>query len=204
MAEFNGVKLVGDVKSVSKTGFVLSTTNVSAAGDEYTEYIPVILAAKAQPDWLKPGEKTGVKGQLSQKGNTQVVNALSVSQQPLEAEYMNIARLIGQVKYPLQYWSKSEDKQPFANLAVGVAKQVFRAVLFGALATTFSRIVKRGQGIQVQGFLRNREFETRLGEKRSALEIIADPDWCEITSSGTDEFADFNSEPLTEADGAAF
>ena len=202
MEQFNGVKLIGDVRDISKSGFILSTTNVSAAGDEYTEHIPIVLAAKAQPAWLKAGVKAGVKGNLVHKGDAQMVSALSITEQPEDAEYLNVARLIGQVRFPFQYWSKSEGKQPFGNLAIGVAKAVFRSVLFGALATTFSRIVKRGQTVQVQGFLRNRSFDTRAGGRKTALEIIADPDWCEILSAGEDEFSDFENADLA-GDGNA-
>ena len=203
MTEFNAVKLTGDIMSVTKSGFVLKVENQSANGETYTELITCLMPAKAQHSWMKIGAKVSLKGKLDQKADKQVVSVLFADETP-DAEYLNIVRLIGKVRYPFQYWSKSEGKQPFGNLAVGVAKMIFRGVLFGALATTFSRVVKRGQIVQLQGFLRNRSFETRTGEKRSALEIIADPDWCEILSAGEDEFADFDESPIIEAEGAAF
>ena len=203
MTEFNAVKLTGDIMSVTKSGFILKVKNQSANGETYTELITCLMPEKAQHPWMKAGAKASLKGKLDQKADKQVVSVLFADETP-DAEYLNIVRLIGKVRYPFQYWSKSEGKQPFGNLAVGVAKMIFRGVLFGALATTFSRVVKRGQTVQLQGFLRNRSFETRTGEKRSALEIIADPDWCEILSAGEDEFADFDESPIIEAEGAAF
>ena len=143
MTEFNGVKLIGDVMSVSKTGFVLKVENESLNGETYTELITIGMPKKAQPKWLKVEVKAAVKGALGQKGDKQLVNAMEVTEQNPDSEYLNIVRLIGQVKFPFQYWSKSEGKQPFGNLAVGMAKSIFRGVLFGALATTFSRVVKR-------------------------------------------------------------
>jgi hypothetical protein len=207
MTDFNGVKLVGDVSDISRSGFTLSMSNTANSGETFIENIDVICTSKNQPDWLAEGKKAAVKGQLTERTGVQMVKAISVTKPAKDAEYMNLARLIGTLRYSFagQYFDPKPGKQAFGNMAIAVGKNIYRAVLFGALATVFSRTVKTGNLVRVQGFLRKREFFTRAGESRTALEVIADPDWTTILESSTnDQFADFDEEPLTEADGAAF
>ena len=207
--EFNGIKLIGDVSSITRSGFVLSVKNTANSGEEFEERIDVICTKKSQPGWLKEGCKAAIKGQLAEKAGVQMIKALAVNPADDDAEYLNLARLIGKLRYSFagQYFDPKPGKQAFGNMAITVGKTVYRAVLFGALATVFSRTVKTGNLVRVQGFLRKRQFETRAGDSRTALEIIADPDWTTILeASSNDEFADFD-EPVTGdglPDGVAF
>ena len=107
---------------------------------------------------------------------------------------MNICRLIGRLAFSFtgNYFDPKPGKQAFGNLSVRVGRGIYRGVLFGALATVFARTVKTGNLVRLQGFLRKREFETRDGVSKTALEIIADPDWTTVLEAEQfDEFENF-------------
>jgi hypothetical protein len=214
MENFNGVILSGRVSGIKKGGFVLTTENVASNGETYTQEIPIILAAKDQPENLADGMHLSLQGKLVTKTNkagtiqSDMVEAdpATVQAKDDEHEYMNVARLIGKIRYPFQYLSKARGKQPFGNLAVAVGKSVFRGVLFQTLATVFDREAKTGLGVRLQGNLRNREYTDRAGVIHKILEIRADPDWTEILDSAddVDPFSTFDEQAPAAAEGPAF
>jgi single-strand DNA-binding protein len=66
--------------------------------------------------------------------------------------------------------------------------------MFGARGEALSRFLTKGKGIAVEGKLRWHEWESQSGEKRSALEVIADD--VELLGGRGDGGA---SRPVTEA-----
>ena len=188
MEHFNANKLSGDVMSISKSGFTLATVNVGAGGTEYTELHSVVLPKKSQPDWLKEGGRCEFYGALARRlGKTVIVATADTMTQPTEDDdYVNVAQLIGEICSPYKYYPRSENKMALGILLVTVKKAAYLVKLFDAHAVAWSRFVKRGAEVKIQGMLRNRSYVDNNGDTANMLEIIADPDNCKVLKSAED------------------
>jgi len=192
----NQVMLAGDVSQVTRSGFLLTTVNEDINGNQYEQKIPIVLTAKNQPSWLKNGCKAELEGQISGTLKGDVYEEVIIADPGSLAEtdeYMNMARLIGTVGLFGRRPPSPDGKQAFANLAINVAKNVFRAVLFDPLAVVFERRAKKGMRVEVRGPLQNREWVSRAGITNKVLETRADSDWTRLLDSveSFDPFAKF-------------
>ena len=69
--------------------------------------------------------------------------------------------------------------------------------VFGARAEALSRFLSKGKQIAVDGKLRWREWESQAGEKRSALEVVADD--IELLGGRSDSAGSARPAPTEEA-----
>jgi single-strand DNA-binding protein len=69
--------------------------------------------------------------------------------------------------------------------------------VFGARAEALSRFLSKGKQIAVDGKLRWREWESQAGEKRSALEVVADD--IELLGGRSDSAGSARPAPAEEA-----
>ena len=202
---FNGVLMIGDVVSTHKGGFVLLTKNLAINEIEYEDSHKVTVKGK-MPDFVQPGAKVRVRAELQQiaKKTCIVAKADDLAPAAKDSEYMNLARLIGQIKHPFQYLGGIEGKSAIGNMLITVGKTAFRAVTFGAAAAGLQRVAKKGSVMKVEGRVQERAYtDRRTGKEGSMVEIVIDPDGTErlVAPEFNDPFAEaeLGADPATAA-----
>jgi hypothetical protein len=205
MQDFNGILLTGDVASVSKTGFSVITKNVATDGTEYTDEHQIVCKGK-NPAWLEFGVRIEFKAKLVVKDKRTgiVTTPADMRKAADKAGYMNLARLIGEIKHPFRYLPPTPDKQAIGNMLVTVDDQLFRGTCWGTMAMALKRLFTKGTLVQVQGRLQQREYTNRAGDPDSMLEIVCDEEKTKVLvpAANIDEFADFDNDTSPPIDAA--
>ena len=206
MDNFNGVLITGDVTSVAKTGFNVITKNVATDGTEYTDEHQVTCKGK-NPDWLKTGARIEFKAKLAVKDKRTGIVTIPKDMRKAgnKVGYMNLARLIGEIRHPFRYLPPTTDKQAIGNMLVTVEEQLFRGTCWGTMAMALKRLFTKGTMVQVQGRLQQREYINRAGDPDSMLEIVCDEEKTKVLvpAANIDEFADFDAGETVPIDAEA-
>jgi hypothetical protein len=182
--EFNGVRLIGTVKTVVENKALIETVNVGSDGQEYSE-IHVV-----EGDFSKfEGKRVNIIGRLAtvdtEDGRRETIIQAQVITKAKKGEPdQNIAKFVGNAARSFQYFPRTADgKMAFGNLLLVNGPedkpQFVATKAFGHLANSLNRGAVRGSKVQVVGPIRYREYE-QDGESRTALEIVAQPDLTKV------------------------
>ena len=188
--QFNKVLITGDVAEISATQFTVSTARESR-GIVYTEKHSIQCSKAKRPSWLKVGAKIAVKGELVNKGTSQMIKPFKMAQAEPEDEYLNLVRLIGEVIKVRHLPASPDGKRPTTNVDFQLTKAgVFHTSMWGTFATAMKRMIRKGAAWQFQGMLHARSYVDYNGSEHNICELWADEDETEMKSEAPDLFAD--------------
>lgn len=199
----NLVKLLGDVVDVNSDILRIKTNETDFAGTDYEEFHEVHCNGHGK----KVGDRVLLYGHMktidTELGPKTVIfsAAENMTKAMKKDKSKNIAKVVGMNPFSFQFFPRAEGKQAFGNLLIvsDIDKdtnkgQFHRGVMFGNLATMFSRACTKRSIVSIIGRLKNREYKTDTGY-RTILEIMVDDDQGKILRRGEiiDEFADFET-----------
>lgn len=191
--EVNVFMLTGDIRSMSEGDereLVLTTKSLDG---EYEDDHTILVDLDTQIDAkFKPNAKKctvfGKMDSVEVDGKRYTVfRAEKLLPASPKAEYINLARLVGEVARPYEFYPANDGKRAFGNLLIKVGEYFGSATAFRYAAQKI-RQVTRGAIMQVQGRIEYRD--------NGFVRLVVDPEETKILQEAEkeDPFANYMGE----------
>jgi len=197
----NQVLIQGDVKSLNKSGFTVTTIGVATDRREFENTLEVVCPGKKA---FEIGDKIKFAAQLTQveengeKRTKLATKPDQVIKKSKDDGYVNLARLLGPVNRYRYLGPTADGKQGIGTTLIQIGANMFRAVVFNTLAIVMDRDGKRGAVVDFEGRIQHsREFvNRRTGKLDTMLELAVDDQRSKILVKSTDHdpYAEFQAE----------
>jgi hypothetical protein len=197
LKQFNGVLITGDVKEfhAKKKYIILETKNKGFDGTIYSDSHRITVKGK-MPACVKIGDRIAMKGALDVVNKRTLIKAIEINPALPKDEYVNMARLVGELKHSFRILPSTFDKIAVGNMLVTVGDMIFRGKSFGPVAVAMKRVFKKGSIVRAEGRLNFQKYPNKTtGEPDGMLEIILDEERTEvlIQAIDNDPFAAFDA-----------
>jgi hypothetical protein len=195
LKQFNGVLITGDIVSATKKSFIIETKNKGFDGTVYTDTHSITVKGK-MPKFVEPGAKVAMKGALDVVNKRTLIKAIEINPALPKDEYVNMARLVGELKHSFRILPQTFEKKAVGNMLVTVGNMIFRGKSFGPVAVAMKRVFKKGSIVRAEGRLNFQEYPNKTtGKPDGMLEIILDEERTEVLIQAVDNdpFAAFDA-----------
>jgi hypothetical protein len=192
--EVNVFMITGDIKSFSrgKTKSEMVLTTKSMDGQFSDDHI-ILIGPDAEIDkkFNPKAKKATVFGRMDsvevENGRVTIFRAEKVKPTKAKSEYVNLARLVGKVARPYEFYPAAQGKRAFGNLLIKVGEYFGAATAFRYAAQKIKN-VGRGAIMQVQGRIEYRD--------NGFVRLVVDPEETKVLKAAEkeDPFADYMGE----------